>query len=93
MLLDYEMPIWMRPGPRSAAMWRRSDAFPVIILTGARHAAADQVIGLERGDGLHRQGTDRCAAGAVRGARDRASTQRVVRGRLRRRTARRSLAW
>jgi len=50
MLLDYEMPDMEAPEVldllRSGA--DRLD-FPVIILTGARHAAGDQVLGIERG--------------------------------------------
>ena len=50
MLLDYEMPDM--DAPEVLDQLRSGGdriAFPVIILTGARHAAADQVIGLERG--------------------------------------------
>ena len=50
MLLDYEMPDMEAPEVldllRAGA--DRLD-FPVIILTGARHAAGDQVLGIERG--------------------------------------------
>src|ERR1700722_9188024 len=50
MLLDYEMPDMEAPEVldllRAGA--NRLD-FPVIILTGARHAAGDQVMGIERG--------------------------------------------
>jgi DNA-binding response OmpR family regulator len=88
MLLDYEMPDM--DAPEVLDQLRSGGdriAFPVIILTGARHAAADQVIGLERGATDYIvKGTDRQVLLArVRGAlRDRASTQRVVvRGRLR----------
>ena len=50
MLLDYEMPDMEAPevldSLRSGA---DRIAFPVIILTGARHAAGDQVLGIEHG--------------------------------------------
>ena len=62
-------------------------AFPVIILTGARHAAGDQVLGIERGASDYIvKGTDRQVLLArVRGAlRDRAPETRVIAsGRLR----------
>jgi DNA-binding response OmpR family regulator len=88
MLLDYEMPDMEAPEVldqlRSGA---DRIAFPVIILTGARHASGDQVIGIERGatdyivKGIDRQ----VLLARVRGAlRDRAGVDRiVVRGRLR----------
>src|SRR5207247_10775983 len=50
MLLDYEMPDMEAPEVLDSL--RSGGAripFPVIILTGARHSPADQVIGLERG--------------------------------------------
>jgi DNA-binding response OmpR family regulator len=50
MLLDYEMPDMEAPevldSLRSGA---DRIAFPVIILTGARHAAGDQVVGIDHG--------------------------------------------
>ncbi|MDQ6877868.1 MAG: response regulator transcription factor [Candidatus Dormibacteraeota bacterium] len=88
MLLDYEMADMEAPEVldqlRSGA--DRID-FPVIILTGVRHAAGDQVIGIERGatdyivKGIDRQ----VLLARVRGAlRERAAGDRiVVRGRLR----------
>jgi DNA-binding response OmpR family regulator len=88
MLLDYEMPDMEAPevldSLRSGA---DRIAFPVIILTGARHAPADQVVGIERGAAdFIVKGTDRQVMLArVRGAlRERASAPgAVVRGRLR----------
>jgi DNA-binding response OmpR family regulator len=88
MLLDYEMPDMQAPEVLDAL---RSGAdriaFPVIILTGARHAAGDQVLGIERGATDYIvKGTDRQVLLArVRGAlRDRAPETRViVNGRLR----------
>jgi DNA-binding response OmpR family regulator len=88
MLLDYEMPDMEAPevldSLRSGA---DRIAFPVIILTGARHAAGDQVLGIERGATDYIvKGTDRQVLLArVRGAlRDRAPETRVIaRGRLR----------
>ena len=88
MLLDYEMPDMQAPEVldtlRSGA---DRIAFPVIILTGARHAASDQVLGLERGAADYIvKGTDReVLLARVRGAlRERASDTRViVSGRLR----------
>jgi DNA-binding response OmpR family regulator len=88
MLLDYEMPDMQAPEVldelRSGA---DRVAFPVIILTGARHSAGDQVLGIERGATDYIvKGTDRQVLLArVRGAlRERASNHRtVVRGRLR----------
>jgi len=88
MLLDYEMPDMEAPEVLDQL---RSGGegidFPVIILTGARHAAADQVIGLDRGATDYIvKGTDRQVLLArVRGAlRTRETTSRsVVRGRLR----------
>ncbi len=88
MLLDYEMPDMDAPEVldtlRSGA---DRIAFPVIILTGARHAAGDQVLGLDRGATDYiLKGTDRQVLLArVRGAlRERSSETRViVSGRLR----------
>jgi DNA-binding response OmpR family regulator len=88
MLLDYEMPDMDAPEVLDQL---RSDngriAFPVIILTGARQAAGDQVIGIERGATDYIvKGTDRQVLLArVRGAlRNQATTDHVVvRGRLR----------
>jgi DNA-binding response OmpR family regulator len=88
MLLDYEMPDMEAPEVLDSL---RSGAdrisFPVIILTGARHAPADQVIGIERGATDYIvKGTDRQVLLArVRGAlRERTTETRViVSGRLR----------
>jgi DNA-binding response OmpR family regulator len=88
MLLDYEMPDMDAPevldSLRSGA---DRIAFPVIILTGARHAPGDQVLGIERGATDYiAKGTDRQVLLArVRGAlRERAGESRViVNGRLR----------
>lgn len=88
MLLDYEMPDMEAPEVLDSL---RSGTdripFPVIILTGARHAPADQVVGIERGATDYiAKGTDRQVLLArVRGAlRDRgAATGAIVRGRLR----------
>src|ERR1700687_3546473 len=88
MLLDYEMPDMEAPevldSLRSGA---DRIAFPVIILTGARHAAGDQVLGIERGATDYIvKGTDRQVLLArVRGAlRDRAPETRLITcGRLR----------
>src|SRR6202140_5032852 len=88
MLLDYEMPDMEAPevldSLRSGG--DRID-FPVIILTGARHSAGDQVVGIDHGAADYIvKGTDRQVLLArVRGAlRDRGSGDRiVVRGRLR----------
>src|SRR2546423_5308087 len=88
MLLDYEMPDMEAPevldSLRSGA---DRIAFPVIILTGARHAPGDQVLGIERGATDYiAKGTDRQVLlargrGALRG---RAGESRViVNGRLR----------
>lgn len=97
MLLDYEMPDMEAPevldSLRSGA---DRIAFPVIILTGARHAPSDQVLGIERGATDYiAKGTDRQVLLArVRGAlRERAGESRViVNGRLRIDLARRQ-AW
>ena len=88
MLLDYEMPDMEAPEVldllRSGA---DRIAFPVIILTGARHAPGDQVIGIEHGATDYIvKGTDRQVLLArVRGAlRERAPAGRIiVRSRLR----------
>ena len=88
MLLDYEMPDMQAPevldGLRSGA---DRVAFPVIVLTGARHSPSDQVVAIERGAFDYiAKGTDReVLLARVRGAlRERASLDRVVvRGRLR----------
>jgi two-component system, OmpR family, response regulator RegX3 len=88
MLLDYEMPDMQAPEVldqlRSGA---DRVAFPVIILTGARFAAGDQVVGIERGATDYIvKGTDRQVLLArVKGAlREHAAGDRVVvRGRLR----------
>src|SRR5258708_18508045 len=72
MLLDYEMPDMQAPevldSLRSGA---DRIAFPVIILTGARHAAGDQLLGIERGatdyivKGTDRQGLTARGLGAL----------------------------
>ncbi len=88
MLLDFEMPDMQAPEVldvlRSGAA---RVAFPVIILTGARHSPGDQVLGLERGAADYIvKGTDvQVLLARVRGAlRERAGADRVVvRGRLR----------
>lgn len=88
MLLDYEMPDMEAPEVLDSL---RSGAdrigFPVIILTGARRGAGDQVLGIERGATDYiAKGTDRQVLLArVRGAlRDRAPESRVITsGRLR----------
>jgi two-component system response regulator RegX3 len=88
MLLDYEMPDMQAPEVLDQL---RSGgdrvAFPVIILTGARHSAGDQVVGIERGATDYIvKGTDRQVLLArVKGAlREHAAGDRVVvRGRLR----------
>jgi two-component system, OmpR family, response regulator RegX3 len=88
MLLDYEMPDMEAPEVLDSL---RSGAdrisFPVIILTGARHSAGDQVLSIERGATDYIvKGTDRQVLLArVRGAlRERAPVTGVmVRGRLR----------
>src|SRR5690242_6953191 len=87
MLLDYEMPDMEAPEVLDSL---RSGGdripFPVIILTGARHAPADQVVGIERGATDYIvKGTDRQVMLArVRGVlRERAAPSgAVVRGRL-----------
>jgi two-component system, OmpR family, response regulator RegX3 len=88
MLLDYEMPDMEAPevldSLRSGA---DRVAFPVIILTGARHAAGDQVLGIEHGATDYiLKGTDRQVLLArVRSAlRERDPEKRVIAsGRLR----------
>jgi two-component system response regulator RegX3 len=82
MLLDYEMPDMEAPEVldtlRSGA---DRIAFPVIILTGARHAPGDQVVGIEHGATDYiLKGTDRQVLLArVRGAlRERSLESRVV---------------
>ena len=88
MLLDYEMPDMDAPEVLDLL---RSGAdrlgFPVIILTGARHAAGDQVMGIDRGATDYiLKGTDRQVLLArIRAAlRDNAGAGSVVvRGRLR----------
>ncbi|HEV2475770.1 MAG TPA: response regulator transcription factor [Candidatus Dormibacteraeota bacterium] len=87
MLLDYEMPDMEAPEVLDSL---RSGGdripFPVIILTGARHSPADQVVGIERGATDYIvKGTDRQVMLArVRGVlRERAANfGSVVRGRL-----------
>ena len=87
MLLDYEMPDMEAPEVLDSL---RSGGdrvpFPVIILTGARHAPGDQVLGLERGaTDFIVKGTDRQVMLArVRGAlRERSAVAgAVARGRL-----------
>ena len=89
MLLDYEMPDM--DAPEVLDLLRAGSArlsFPVIVLTGARLSAADQVLGIERGASDYiTKGTDRQVLLArVRGAlRDRAAAgdRVVVHGRLR----------
>jgi DNA-binding response OmpR family regulator len=88
MLLDYEMPDMEAPEVLDL-LRRGADRldFPVIILTGARHAPGDQVLGIERGAADYiLKGTDRQVLLArIRGAlRDNAGPGGVlVRGRLR----------
>jgi two-component system, OmpR family, response regulator RegX3 len=88
MLLDYEMPDMDAPEVLDQ-LRSGSDrlSFPVIILTGARLSAADQVLGIERGASDYiMKGMDRQVLLArVRGAlRDRTvATRVIVRGRLR----------
>jgi DNA-binding response OmpR family regulator len=87
MLLDYEMPDMEAPEVLdSLRLGEQRIPFPVIILTGARHSPADQVIGIEHGATDYIvKGTDRQVILArVRGAlRERAPvTGAVVRGRL-----------
>src|SRR6184192_4680011 len=87
MLLDYEMPDMEAPEVLdSLRSGGERIAFPVIILTGARHSPADQVVGIERGaTDFIVKGTDRQVLLArVRSAlRERSSAPgAVVRGRL-----------
>jgi len=87
MLLDYEMPDMEAPEVLdSLRLGEQRIPFPVIILTGARHSPADQVVGIEHGATDYIvKGTDRQVILArVRGAlRERAAvTGAVVRGRL-----------
>ena len=88
MLLDYEMPDMDAPEVlESLRSGRERVPFPVIILTGARAAPGDQVLGIERGATDYIvKGTDRQVLLArVRGAlREHSATAGpVVRGRLR----------
>src|SRR3979411_619242 len=88
MLLDYEMPDMEAPEVLDSLLSGVDRiAFPVIILTGARHTAGDQVLGIEHGATDYIvKGTDRQVLLArVRGAlRGRAPEWRVVvSGRLR----------
>lgn len=87
MLLDYEMPDMEAPEVLdSLRVGEERIPFPVIILTGARHSPADQVVGIEHGATDYiAKGTDRQVILArVRGAlRERAALPgAVVRGRL-----------
>jgi two-component system response regulator RstA len=87
MLLDYEMPDMEAPEVLDLLRLGADRVpFPVIILTGARHAPADQVVGFERGaTDFIVKGTDRQVVLArVRGAlRERASGPgAIARGRL-----------
>jgi len=97
MLLDYEMPDMEAPEVLDLLRGGADRlAFPVIILTGARHAAGDQVMGIERGATDYIiKGTDRQVLLArIRGAlRDKAGSARLlIRGRLRINSAR-GQAW
>ena len=87
MLLDYDMPDMEAPEVLDQLrLGGDRIPFPVIILTGARHSPADQVIGIEHGATDYIvKGTDRQVMLArLRGAlRERAaSPAAVVRGRL-----------
>jgi DNA-binding response OmpR family regulator len=87
MLLDYDMPDMEAPEVLdSLRSGGERVPFPVIIVTGARHSPADQVVGIERGaTDFILKGTDRQVMLArVRGAlRERsAAPGAVVRGRL-----------
>jgi DNA-binding response OmpR family regulator len=87
MLLDYEMPDMEAPEVLdSLRLGEVRIPFPVIILTGARHSPADQVVGIEHGATDYIvKGTDRQVILArVRGAlRERAASPgTLVRGRL-----------
>ena len=88
MLLDYEMPDMQAPEVLDQLrLGAERVAFPVIILTGARHSPGDQVVGLERGAADYiTKGTDvQVLLARIKGAlRERSSADRVVvRGRLR----------
>jgi two-component system response regulator RegX3 len=88
MLLDYEMPDMQAPEVLDQLrLGADRIAFPVIILTGARFSAGDQVVGIERGATDYIvKGTDRQVLLArIKGAlREHAHEDRVVvRGRLR----------
>ena len=88
MLLDYEMPDMQAPEVLDQLrVGAERVAFPVIILTGARHSPGDQVVGLERGAADYiTKGTDvQVLLARIKGAlRERSSADRVVvRGRLR----------
>ena len=87
MLLDYDMPDMEAPEVLDSLRSGGSRIpFPVIILTGARHSPADQVLGLERGaTDFIVKGTDRQVVLArVHGAlRERAASPgAITRGRL-----------
>ena len=87
MLLDYDMPDMEAPEVLdSLRMGGARIPFPVIIFTGARHSAGDQVVGLERGATDYiMKGTDRQVVLArVHGALRERSTSAgaVTRGRL-----------
>lgn len=88
MLLDYEMPDMEAPEVLdSLREGAERIPFPVIILTGARNAAGDQVLGIERGatdyivKGTDRQVLLARVRGALRQSASRAGL--IVRGRLR----------
>jgi DNA-binding response OmpR family regulator len=88
MLLDYEMPDMEAPEVLdSLRSGEDRIPFPVIILTGARHSPADQVVGIERGAAdFIVKGTDRQVLLArVRGVlRERSAPPgALARGRLR----------
>lgn len=87
MVLDYEMPDMEAPEVLDSLRGGSNRlAFPVIILTGARHSPGDQVVGLERGATDYIvKGTDRQVFLArVRGAlRDQSPLRKpIVCGRL-----------
>jgi len=86
MLLDYEMPDMEAPEVLDSLRAGGRIPFPVIILTGARHSPADQVVGLERGaTDFVVKGTDRqvVLARVHSALRERASAPAAVtRGRL-----------
>lgn len=88
MVLDYEMPDMEAPEVLDSLRGAGNRiAFPVIILTGARHSPGDQVVGLERGATDYIvKGTDRQVFLArIRGAlRDQSPMRKpLVCGRLR----------